>query len=83
MNDTGFYFFTQYQEKFKRLSDAQFGRLMRFLLDYKATGVDPDIDDVVIGMAFDVVKADIDHQAETYRKRAEAGKKGGKAYKPT
>lgn len=83
MSDSGFYCYTEYGEKFQRMTDAQLGRLIRSVMEYKATGEVPDIDDLVIGMAFDVVKTDIDKQAEVYRKRAEAGRKGGKAYKPT
>lgn len=77
MNDYGFYLFTDYSEKFKRLSDEQFGQLIRALLVYKKTGEEPEIDDLVVGMAFDVIRMDIDKQAETYRNKAEAGRKGG------
>lgn len=77
MNDYGFYLFTDYSEKFKRLSDEQFGQLVRALLVYKKTGEEPEIDDLVVGMAFDVIRMDIDKQAETYRNKAEAGRKGG------
>ena len=77
MNDYGFYLFTDYSEKFKRLSDEQFGQLVRALLTYKKTGEEPEIDDLVVGMAFDVIRMDIDKQAETYRNKAEAGRKGG------
>lgn len=83
MSDSGFYCYTEYGEKFQRMTDAQFGRLIRSVMQYKATGQVPDIDDLVIGMAFDVVKTDIDKQSEVYKKRAEAGRKGGQAYKPT
>lgn len=83
MSDSGFYCYTEYGEKFKRMTDEQFGRLIRSVMEYKVTGEVPVIDDLVIGMAFDVVKTDIDKQTETYRKRAEAGRKGGQAYKPT
>ena len=83
MSDSGFYCYTDYADKFKRLSDEQFGRLIRSVMEYKTTGETPDIDDLVVGMAFDVIKMDVDLQSERYRKRAEAGKKGGQAYKPT
>jgi hypothetical protein len=79
MNDIGFYLFTAYSDKFKRMSDAQFGLLVRLLLEYKATGVVPEIDDAAVGIAFDVIKADVDKQAEAYKKKADAGRNGGNA----
>lgn len=79
MNDTGFFLFVEYKDKFRRLSDAQLGQLIRVLLEYKMTGEEPEIEDIAVGMAFDVVRLDIDKQAENYRKRAEAGRKGGQS----
>ena len=81
MNDNGFYLFTEYKEKFKRMSDSQLGQLIRALFEYKLTGEEPEIDDFAVGLAFDVVRADIDRQTENYKKRAEAGRKGGQSRK--
>ena len=77
MNDAGFYLYIDYIDKLKRLTDEQVGKLIRALLEYKATGNEPDIDDSAVGIAFDVIRVDIDKQAEKYQKRAEAGRKGG------
>lgn len=83
MNDFGFYLFTAYLDKFKRLTDEQFGKLARYLLEYKMTGEIPEIEDQVVGMAFDIIQLDVDKQAEKYRMKAEAGRKGGSAQKHT
>jgi hypothetical protein len=81
--NNGFYLFVEYGEKFRRLSDAQLGHLIRSLMDYKVTGNVPEIDDLAVGLAFDIVRADIDKQAEAYRKKQEAGAKGGSGRKQT
>ncbi|MBO4520732.1 MAG: hypothetical protein J5787_05950 [Alphaproteobacteria bacterium] len=81
-----FIFYTAYAEKFKRLSDLQFGQFVRALVTYQATGSVPEIADTVVGMAFDVAKIEIDAANSKYlemcEQRREAGRKGGQASKP-
>lgn len=75
--DFGFYFYTEYSDKLRRLSDGQLGALMRMIMSYKEDGVVADTEDQVVGVAFDFIRADIDKQAERYAQKAEAGRKGG------
>lgn len=74
--------YTAYAEKFKKLTDAQFGQLMRCVIEYQATGEAPEIDDTAVALSFDVIKYDLDANNEKYEatveKRREAGAKGGK-----
>ena len=75
--------YTAYADKFKRLSDLQFGQLMRAALNYQQFGTEPDIDDLTVGLAFDVIKHDIDTNnqkyAETIEKKREAGRQGAES----
>ena len=76
-----FVLYTDYTEKFKALSDAQFGKLIRGLCEYITTEERPDFDELVISMAFDVAKVDLDRNKQKYdeicEKRKEAGRRGG------
>ena len=73
--------FTSYGEKFKRLTDEEFGMLVRAMIDYQLNGTIPAFDNFNVSLSFDVVKADLDAVNSKYeevcRKRSEAGKKGG------
>ena len=70
-------------EKFEKLDDAQFGKLMRAALKYSSTGEVPELDDVIVSLAFDFIKVDIDANNAKYQKvcekRRQAGAKGGLA----
>ena len=74
-----FIFYTAYAEKFKRLSDMQFGQFVRALISYQETEEVPEIEDPAVGMAFDVAKIEIDAANEKYfaacEQRREAGKR--------
>lgn len=75
--------YATYLEKFRRLSDQQFGCLMRAAMEYQMTGEVPSIDDMAVSVAFDIVKYDLDVNRQKYdevcEKRREAGAKGGLA----
>ena len=71
-------------EKYQKLSDSEFGRLVRAALQYKATGAEP----TYLGreeLLWDGIKLDIDRDTEKYASvvaaRTEAGKKGGRPKK--
>ena len=72
--------YTAYAEKFNRLSDAQFGQLMRIAISYQKDGVVPEVVDTSVGLAFDVIRHDLDENnrkyAEVVEKRRQAGKQG-------
>lgn len=74
-----FIFYTSYAEKFKRLSDLQFGQFVRALVLYQLTGEEPEIEDAGVGMAFDVAKIEVDAANEKYlaacEQRREAGQR--------
>ena len=78
-----FIFYTAYAEKFKRLSDMQFGQFVRALISYQETEEVPEIEDPAVGMAFDVAKIEIDAANEKYfaacEQRREAGKRSAAA----
>ena len=71
-------------EKYKKLNDSEFGRLVRAALRYKATGAEPD-DLGREALLWDGMRLDIDRDAEKYERtvaaRSEAGKKGGRPKK--
>ena len=75
--------YASYADKFKILSDEQFGRLMRLMFQYQIEGKVPMIEDATVSLAFDVVKFDLDRNNEKYEeiceKRRIAGKAGGLA----
>lgn len=73
--------YTEYAEKFAKLSDAQMGKLVRMMLQYAQTEEVPQTDDIVLAITFDCVKADMDKQYAKYQSKAIAGKKGGLASK--
>lgn len=52
-----------YLEKFKSLTDEQFGKLIRCMLTYDASGEIPSIDDALMEVAFYIVKVDMDKDA--------------------
>ena len=72
--------YTAYIDKFKKLSDAQFGQLIRAVMTYQQTETAPDIDDLSVSVAFDVVRHDLDinniKYDEAIEKRKTAGKQG-------
>jgi len=80
-----FVMYTAYAEKFKQLSDEQFGILIRGIISYQTTGIAPVFDDVLLSLAFDVAKVEIDAANEKYEKvcerRKEAALKGGRPKK--
>ena len=49
-----------YLEKFISLSDEQFGKLIRCMLTYDATGEAPATGDPFVDMAFNIVRFDLD-----------------------
>lgn len=79
MNRNAFVMYTEYAEKFAKLSDEQIGKLVRMMLQYAQTEEVPQTDDIVLAITFDCVKADMDKQYAKYQSKAIAGKKGGLA----
>ena len=82
MSATYLKLFVDCLEKYQKLNDTEFGRLVRAALRYKATGADP------AGLKreallWDGMRLDIDRDNESYdaivSTRSEAGKKGAKA----
>lgn len=74
---------TSYVERFKTLTDEQFGKLIRSMIEYQTSGELPEIADTVVKISFDVVKVDIDRNNLKYEeiceRRRAAGQKGGQA----
>lgn len=74
---------TAYAEKFKRLTDAQFGQLIRLLIQYQDTGEENPISDPTVAFAFDVARVELDivnrRYEEVCEKRRIAGSMGGLA----
>lgn len=74
--------YTAYKDKFRRLSNEQMGRLIRHVMEYQDKGTMPECDDdLAVGVAFDVVKYDMDvnriKYEETIERRRAAGTLGG------
>lgn len=80
-----FVLYTKYSEQLELLTMEQRGELITAIFEYMK-GNDPNIDGVV-AMAFSFIKTQLDADAEKYeevcRKRAEAGKMGGRPKKQT
>lgn len=79
MSATYLKLFVDCLEKYQKLNDTEFGRLVRAALRYKATGAEPD-DLGREALLWDGMRLDIDRDNESYRStvsaRSEAGKKG-------
>lgn len=63
------------------LSDEQAGKLLKSLMNYSESGIEPDFTDPMLKMVFSFlasqIRRDADKYAETCKKRSENGKKGG------
>ena len=62
--------------KYKRLTDEEFGRLMRGAMHYKATGEEPELEGRE-ALLWDGLKLDIDRDNDRYKATCEARKKAG------
>lgn len=75
--------YTSYLERCRRLTDEQFGKLFRLVFQYQIDGELPQIDDVAVSMAFEMIKYDLDVNNQKFEevceKRRIAGAKGGQA----
>lgn len=74
MANKSFVLYTEYGNKFKRLTDTQLGQLLRNIFAYEETEEIPVIDDDMVGIAFDIVKEDLDKQLKNYKAKVEAGR---------
>ena len=82
MNNSYLKLFVDCLEKYQKLNDTEFGRLVRAALRYKATGAEPT-DLGREALLWDGMRLDIDRDNESYaeaaRIRSEAGKAGAAA----
>lgn len=82
MNNSYLKLFVDCLEKYQKLNDTEFGRLVRAALRYKATGAEPT-DLGREALLWDGMRLDIDRDNESYaeavRMRSEAGKAGAAA----
>ena len=73
--------FHSYKEKCKKLTDQELGRLFRALMTFSETGTAPDLtgrESIAFDFIADEIARDEAKYAETCRKNAENGAKGGK-----
>ena len=54
-----------------RMDDTQRGKLFLWIMEYAQYGVIPEIEDAMLGMAWDVVKPAIDLDTERYEAKCE------------
>ena len=82
MNGTYLKLFVDCLEKYQKLNDTEFGRLVRAALRYKAEGTEPN-DLGREALLWDGMRLDIDRDNESYLKksqiRSDAGKRGAEA----
>ena len=78
-----FLLYTDYENKFKRLTDEQLGKLLRHIFEYERTGKMPEIEDPIVALSFDVIQQDLAKQYENYQQRVAAGKKSAEKRKST
>ncbi len=76
-----FILYCDYRDHLQILTDEQCGKLFLALMDYAATGTEPELDGAAL-MAFSFIRSQMDRDAAQYAKtcksRSEAGKKGGR-----
>ena len=68
-------------EKYRKLSDAEFGRLMRAALNYKSMGVEKDAEASLKGrekLLWDGIKLEIDRDNGAYSRKVAANRENGK-----
>lgn len=74
--------FVDWGERYQKLSDAEFGRLVRAAIAYKASGAEPELNGRE-ELMWDGIKIDIDRDNERYnaacQAKSEAGKRGAEA----
>ena len=74
--------FVDWGERYQKLTDAEFGRLIRAAIAYKASGTEPELNGRE-ELLWDGIKIDIDRDNERYNAtcfaRSEAGKRGAEA----
>lgn len=82
MERNSFVLFTEIVEVIKELTNEQKGMLFQAILDYQL-GIEPDIEDQMVKIAFIPIKQNLDRNNEKWEKkriaRSEAGKKGMKS----
>ena len=62
-----------------RLPDAQFGAVMKGLLQYAQTGEELNSDDIAVQLTFDLIRDDIDADARRYEEIVEKRRQAGRA----
>lgn len=79
-----FVLYCEYKKHFELLSPEDQGRLLMAIFDYVESGAEPQLEPLPM-MAFSFIRAQMDRDIakyeETCRRRAEAGKKGGRPSK--
>ena len=63
----------------ERLSDAELGRLFRFLIDFAKSEKRPKIDDGMLQMCFDFIAVTIESNIKKYAERCERNRKNAKS----
>lgn len=80
MEQISFVFYTEWDEYFTDLSNEEIGEMMRAILNYKKTGEVPSFSDRSLKFVFNLIKNQLDRDAEkweeTKNKRSDAGKRG-------
>lgn len=81
MDKVSFLIYLEYEEHFNLLTDKQLGQLIRAIMEYEKTRVEPKLSGTV-KMAFSFIKAQLDRDREKYEskcaKNKENGAKGGR-----
>lgn len=82
---SSFILYTDYEDKFEMLSDAQLGKLLRLIVKYEKTQQNPDItqEEPIVQMAFTFIKSDLDRARVKYNTSVKNGSKGGRPKKGT
>lgn len=82
MKADSFVLYTEIRETLSELTDQQAGKLFKAIVEYAATGVQPDLKGIV-KVSFAPIKRAMDYNFDRYEavkaKRAEAGRKGAES----
>ena len=76
-----FVIYTSFADKYKSMTNEQFGALIRGLIFYQSTGEIPEFDDMTVSVVFSVARYELDLINNKYdelcKKRKEIGSTGG------
>lgn len=66
-----------YLDQFQLMDDTQIGTLIRLAMMFAKTGVEPDVEDPLVSMAFSFMRGNIERERQAYERRVKASRENG------